>query len=70
MTNTSFNSDDMLTVREAARFLKVSERTVIRWRKENRIPCCVLSSRKIYYSKTELEEFLQERIQDAKDYDL
>jgi excisionase family DNA binding protein len=39
------NQDDVLTYGEAARLLKVSERTLKRWTRENRVPYVRLPQR-------------------------
>ena len=52
-----YRDDDLLTLREAAAFLNVSESTIVRYREDGKIPYFKFSSRKIQYCAKDLREF-------------
>lgn len=50
--------NDYLNQREAAKFLRISLPTIIRWKKENKIPY-YQEGRKVLFNKSELLQVLQ-----------
>jgi len=58
--------NDLITVREAARILFLSERTVSRYREEGRLPCHKFSKRKYLYKRKDIEEFLKKSYQEIQ----
>ncbi len=47
-----------LTTAEAARELRVSTNTLLKWCSEGRVPFCKLGSRKLLFSRIEIERLV------------
>lgn len=60
--------EDLLTTEEAARLLRLSPRTLERYRSDGKIPYIKLSRREVRYHKYELEIFLLRRYIPQSDY--
>jgi len=56
----------LLTEPEAAKVLGIHHRTLIRWRKERRIPHCKLGYRTVKFSLADLEAFISKTRVSAK----
>jgi excisionase family DNA binding protein len=52
------NQSSLLTQTEAARFLRVSERTLERWRVEGQGPCFSKIGRRVVYRAEELDAWV------------
>lgn len=66
----TIRSEDILDPPEAARELKLSPRTLARYRKEGRIPYLEYSPRLIKYLKSDIEAFRQEVYKQTPAYEL
>ena len=53
--------DELLTVEEAAKLLKVSAKTIRRWYQEGKIPCYRLGYRTVRIFPSEVESYLQRK---------
>ncbi len=69
MIDTSkYNDDELVTLREAAAILKVSESTVRRYRDDGKIPYFKYSTRKIQYLVKDLRDFISKSYITRCDY--
>jgi len=60
-----FKKDELLTVQEAANYLKASTRTLRTWRDDKLISYSKIGA-KIYYRESDLEQFLKNHVIKAK----
>ena len=51
----------VLTTAEAAEYLRISERTLIRWRVQRRGPPWTYAGRQVRYRRTDLDGYLEQR---------
>ncbi|HPA70786.1 MAG TPA: helix-turn-helix domain-containing protein [Spirochaetota bacterium] len=70
MQQGAIRSDEILDPPEAARELKISPRTLARYRKEGRIPYLEYSPRLIKYVKSDIEAFRQKVYKQSPAYEL
>jgi predicted DNA-binding transcriptional regulator AlpA len=66
MSSTNRSSNDLLTTRDLAAELHVTDQTVRRWRCDGRGPRFIkLTGNRVLYRRRDLEEFLAERLFDS-----
>ncbi|MBN2157907.1 MAG: helix-turn-helix domain-containing protein [Spirochaetes bacterium] len=62
------HEEDLITVEEAARMLRISPRTVSRYRAEGRIPFIRFSPRKMLFRRNDILSFIRSSYREACDY--
>jgi excisionase family DNA binding protein len=55
---------ELLTTEEAARYLRVSRRTLTRWIKEGKAPPSIKLPGRRLYKRSDLDRFIEERRED------
>jgi excisionase family DNA binding protein len=62
------HDDELITVEEAARMMRISPRTVSRYRSEGRLPFIQFSPRKMVFRRVDITAFINSSYREACDF--
>ncbi len=65
---TKYRDDELVTLREAAAILNVSDSTIVRYREDGKIPFFKYSRRKVLYRVKDLRDFRDKSYTPACNY--